>query len=55
VERKRADEFEQPLWDLYDDYAHGRIDRRGFLESAAKFAVGGLTARWVCRGHRIGL
>jgi carboxymethylenebutenolidase len=44
VERKRADDFEQPLWDLYDDYAHGRIDRRGFLENAAKFAVGGLTA-----------
>jgi carboxymethylenebutenolidase len=44
VERKRADDFEQPLWDLYDDYAHGRIGRRGFLEGAAKFAVGGLTA-----------
>ncbi|HPM81709.1 MAG TPA: YghX family hydrolase [Candidatus Anammoximicrobium sp.] len=44
MERKRASEFEQVLLDLYDDYAHGRIHRRGFLEGAAKFAVGGLTA-----------
>ena len=36
--------FDQELLDLYDDYAHGRIHRRGFLEGAAKFAVGGLTA-----------
>jgi carboxymethylenebutenolidase len=44
MERKRAADFEQPLLDLYDDYAHGRVGRRGFLEGAAKFAVGGLTA-----------
>jgi len=44
MERKRASEFDQELLDLYDDYAHGRIHRRGFLEGAAKFAVGGLTA-----------
>lgn len=44
MERKQASEFDQELLDLYDDYAHGRIHRRGFLEGAAKFAVGGLTA-----------
>ncbi len=44
MERKRSSDFSQPLLDLYDDYAHGRIGRRGFLEGAAKFAVGGLTA-----------
>src|SRR5207245_8500777 len=27
-----------------DQYVHGLIDRRGFLERAARFAVGGLTA-----------
>ncbi len=32
------------MLDLYDDYVHGRVGRRGFLEGAAKFAVGGLTA-----------
>ena len=44
MERKKATEFDQELLNLYDDYAHGRIHRRGFLEGAAKFAVGGLTA-----------
>ena len=28
----------------FDGYVHGRIDRRGFLEGAGKFAVGGVTA-----------
>jgi carboxymethylenebutenolidase len=42
--RKNASEFRQELLDLYDDYAHGRITRRGFLERASKFTVGGLTA-----------
>lgn len=44
MERKQAAEFDQELLNLYDDYAHGRIHRRGFLEGAARFAVGGLTA-----------
>ena len=44
MERKHAADFDQELLDLYDDYAHGRIDRRGFLSRAAKFAAGGLTA-----------
>ena len=42
--RKTAQDFDQALLDLYDDYAHGRVDRRGFLDGAASFAVGGLTA-----------
>jgi carboxymethylenebutenolidase len=44
MERKIATEFRQEVLDLYDDYAHGRIDRRGFLETAAKYIAGGLTA-----------
>ena len=44
MNRKHASDFDQELLDLYDDYAHGRIDRRGFVRGAAKFAVGGLTA-----------
>ena len=44
MERKTAQEFDQELLYLYDYYAHGQIDRRTFLERAAKFAVGGLTA-----------
>lgn len=42
--RKTAKDFPQELLELYDFYAHGRIDRREFLDRAAKFAVGGVTA-----------
>lgn len=44
MKRKQASDYDQALLDLYDDYAHGRLDRRDFLQGAAKFAVGGLTA-----------
>jgi carboxymethylenebutenolidase len=44
MERKRAKDFDQELLHLYDQYVHGGIDRRGFLDRAAKFAVGGVTA-----------
>lgn len=42
--RATASAFDQRLLDLYDDYVHGRVDRRGFLSGAARFAVGGTTA-----------
>src|SRR5881296_2289481 len=41
---RRAGDFDQELLNLFDQYVHGAIDRREFLEGAAKFAVGGLTA-----------
>lgn len=44
MNRRTAQEFDQELLDLYDYFVHGQIDRRGFLDRAAKFAVGGLTA-----------
>jgi carboxymethylenebutenolidase len=44
MERRTAGEFDQELLNLFDQYVHGDIDRRGFLERAAKFAVGGATA-----------
>ena len=44
MERKKASDFDQELWNLFDEYVHGHIDRRGFLDRAAKFAVGGMTA-----------
>ncbi len=44
MKRNNAGDFDQELLDLYDHYAHGLIERRAFLERAAKFAVGGLTA-----------
>ena len=44
MKRRIAKEFDQELLDLYDYYVHGQIDRRGFIERAAMFAIGGLTA-----------
>lgn len=43
MERRNAFEFDQELLNLFDRYVHGDIDRRGFMDGAAKFAVGGLT------------
>jgi carboxymethylenebutenolidase len=42
--RQTAQDFDQELLILFDAYVHGTIDRRGFLDRAQKFAVGGLTA-----------
>jgi carboxymethylenebutenolidase len=42
--RKTAHDYDQELLALFDAYVHGDIDRRRFLERAAKFAVGGVTA-----------
>lgn len=36
-------EINQEVFDLYDDYAHNRLDRREFMEKLATYAVGGLT------------
>ena len=44
MERKTARDFDQELLNLFDQYVHGGIDRRGFLDRAARFAVGGVTA-----------
>jgi carboxymethylenebutenolidase len=44
LERKKASDFPQELLDLLDEYVHGGIDRRAFLDRAQKFAVGGVTA-----------
>jgi carboxymethylenebutenolidase len=44
MQRKTAHDFDQELLILFDAYVHGALDRRGFLDKAAKFAVGGVTA-----------
>lgn len=44
TERKRASDFHPEVLRLFDEYVHGLTDRRGFIERAAKFAVGGVTA-----------
>jgi carboxymethylenebutenolidase len=44
MERKKATDFPQELLNIFDRYVHGEISRRHFLDRAAKYAVGGLTA-----------
>ena len=39
----RKEEISQEVFDLYDDYAHNRIDRRQFLNKLSAYAIGGLT------------
>ncbi len=42
--RKTADDFHPEVLKLFDSYVHGATSRRGFLEGAARFAIGGITA-----------
>lgn len=44
LQRKKASDFPQELLNLLDEYVHGEINRRAFLDGAQKFAVGTLTA-----------
>lgn len=42
---KTAADFDPELWCLFDQYVHGDIDRRGFLDRAGRFAsAAGMTA-----------
>lgn len=42
--RKTANDFDPEVLKLFDEYVHGVTTRRGFIERAAKFAIGGVTA-----------
>lgn len=39
----KKDQVKQEVFDLYDDYAHNRIDRREFAQRLSQYAVGGVT------------
>lgn len=39
----KKEQLSQEVFDLYDKYAHNRIDRRTFVENLSVYAVGGLT------------
>jgi carboxymethylenebutenolidase len=51
MERKKASDFPPEVLKLFDGYVHGRINRRDFLDEAAKFAVGGFTAAAMLRAE----
>lgn len=39
----KKENIKQEVFDLYDDYAHNRIDRRLFMDKLSMYAVGGVT------------
>jgi len=44
MERRKASAYPPDVLKLFDGYVHGVINRREFLDRAAKYAVGGFTA-----------
>ena len=43
MEDIKKEDINQEVFDLYDDYAHNRIDRRDFVQKLSLYAVGTLT------------
>lgn len=39
----KKEEISQEVFDLYDQYAHNRIDRRQFMNKLSAYAIGGVT------------
>ena len=39
----KKEDLSQEVFDIYDDYAHNKIDRREFMNKLSAYAVGGLT------------
>jgi carboxymethylenebutenolidase len=39
----KKENIKQEVFDLYDDYAHNRINRREFMQKLSFYAVGGVT------------
>jgi len=39
----RKEDIKQEVFDLYDDYAHNRLNRRDFMQKLTVYAVGGIT------------
>jgi carboxymethylenebutenolidase len=39
----KKEDIKQEVFDLYDDYAHSRIERREFMQNLSTYAVGGIT------------
>jgi carboxymethylenebutenolidase len=44
MERRKASDFPPEVLSLFDGYVHGSITRREFLDRAARYAAGGVTA-----------
>ena len=42
-------DIDQRIFDLYDEYCHGYIDRREFMSRAATITIGGVSALWMAQ------
>jgi len=43
MKKLNKEEIKQEVFDLYDDYAHNKLQRREFIEKLSLYAVGGIT------------
>ncbi|WP_323756086.1 dienelactone hydrolase family protein [Roseivirga sp.] len=43
MKKLTKEEVNPEIYDLYDDYAHSKIDRRQFMEKLSIYAIGGIT------------
>lgn len=43
MKKIKKEDISQAVFDLYDDYAHNKLERRQFIEKLSVYAVGGLT------------
>lgn len=43
MKKPTREDISQDVFDLYDDYAHSKINRKKFLEKLSLYAIGGLT------------
>jgi carboxymethylenebutenolidase len=43
MDQIKKEDIKQEVFDLYDDYAHDRLDRRSFVQRLSLYAVGGVT------------
>jgi len=43
MKKLTKEDINQEVFDLYDDYAHNKINRRQFVEKLSLYAIGGLT------------
>jgi len=43
MKKLKKEDIKQEVFDLYDDYAHNKLQRREFIERLSLYAVGGIT------------
>jgi carboxymethylenebutenolidase len=43
MKKLKKEDIKQEVFDLYDEYAHNKIERRQFIEKLSLYAIGGIT------------